>query len=689
MIRHFLIATGLLFGLVSSIPSLGQDGPEMKILTRAQKDKILIRWAPENAVAWKFANKYGYTLERYTILRDSTLVNPVEKTTLGVFQPLPKASWENVIDLNDYAAVAAQAIYGEGFELTQNYSSDVIQVVNKTKEQEQRFSFALYAADQSFRVAEMCGLAFTDRLAKKNERYLYKVFANIPPEIYSIDSASVYIGLSQFAPLPKPIDVQALFGDRAVMLKWNREFFEREYNSFIIERSEDNGKTFKRISKEPVINTFTQENPNSKSFYKLDSIENYKTYSYRVIGISSFGEQGPPSEVVTGRGEQPIQSTAQIINHQIEENTVNFQWAFDDATQKLIDGFVIQRGNNVNGPFLPIEEKLDPTNRQFKDKMPEATNYYRVGLIVRDREINFSFPYLVQLEDSIPPVTPINVVGEVDTLGVVTLSWADNEESDLQGYRVYRSNFKNAEFSQVTSSPTPSSLWRDTISLKNLSKKIYYKVSAVDFRNNTSEYSDMVEIAKPDIVPPVPPVFASVSSQKEGILLKWINSSSEDVQSHELYRRKLKETSWTKIMDFKLTDSSEYLDKSVEPKVKYQYTLVAKDQGGLESLPSAPVTSIQVVGDIVKFDKATISVYRDRKEIELEWRIENKSQIRGFLVYRAANGSSLTLYKRIDSIETNFIDNQLKINTDYKYRLKPVLNDGSYGQWSEELKVRY
>ena len=222
--------------LLASISSFAQTNSEVKMLARPQQDQILLRWAPTKASTWQYANTYGYTLERYTILRDEVLLKPVEKVIIGAFKPYPEEKWEHKMEENDYAAVAAQAIYGETFELTQNYSSDIMQVINKTKELEQRYSFALFAADQSFEVAQMEGLAFTDTSAKKNEKYLYKVYANIPPSIDEVDSGTVYIGISDFAPLPEPLDFTADFGDGIVMLQWNREFFFCFYNSFILSR---------------------------------------------------------------------------------------------------------------------------------------------------------------------------------------------------------------------------------------------------------------------------------------------------------------------------------------------------------------------------------------------------------------------------------------------------------------------
>ncbi|MFW2374925.1 MAG: hypothetical protein ACN4ES_00145, partial [Cellulophaga baltica] len=44
--------------------------PTIQVIARAQQDKILVRWAPTDAVVWQRANTYGYTLERFTVYRN-------------------------------------------------------------------------------------------------------------------------------------------------------------------------------------------------------------------------------------------------------------------------------------------------------------------------------------------------------------------------------------------------------------------------------------------------------------------------------------------------------------------------------------------------------------------------------------------------------------------------------------------
>jgi uncharacterized protein len=53
------------------------DKIAIEVIARVQKDRILLRWAVNDPIAWKKLNTYGYLVERYTVTRDNkTLTSP-------------------------------------------------------------------------------------------------------------------------------------------------------------------------------------------------------------------------------------------------------------------------------------------------------------------------------------------------------------------------------------------------------------------------------------------------------------------------------------------------------------------------------------------------------------------------------------------------------------------------------------
>ena len=88
--------------------------------------------------------------------------------------------------------------------------------------------------------------------------------------------------------------------------------------------------------------------------------------------------------------------------------------------------------------------------------------------------------------DTTPPATPVGL-GATPGTGSVFLDWSDNTESDLAGYRVYRSDTSGGPYSLLSASLEPSSQYFDT-SVVNEST-YHYVVTAEDFAGNESGQS--------------------------------------------------------------------------------------------------------------------------------------------------------------------------------------------------------
>jgi len=662
-------------------------------LARAQQNRVLLRWAPKTAVAWQLLNKYGYRLERYTVVRDSAILNVPEKLILSSSEELkPKALhlWERMVDENDYAAIAAQAIYGETFDINTGNTTDIMQIVNKVRESESRFSYALFAADQSFEVAIMAGLAFVDVTVGKNEKYLYRIISNVPEEVEKIDFGFVYAGLMEYEPLPKPYGLEALFADKSVTLKWERANFDHLYNSYWVEKSSDGGRTYSKITERPLINTTADEKTRTRYMFKMDSLtENGKTYYYRVRGITSFGEISMPSDSILGAGIKKIEFVPAIINTKVVNNEkVNIKWRFPEEGQDQIVGFKVEKSNHTDGPY-EIVGTLPQTALETIDERPFSTNYYRVKAYNDYGDESTSFSVLVQLQDSIPPSIPVNLEGTVDSLGVVSISWKSNTERDLLGYRVYRSNFKNAEFGQITTEPVLEPNFTDSISINTLTSSIYYKVMAIDHRFNPSDLSEAVALQRPDIIPPVPPVFKSIKSVEDGIAIEWINSSSADVAAHVMYKNKTGESQWQLFQTITLDTIQSITDTDVQAGVYYNYTMVAVDSAKLQSLPANSVRGIKVdTGVRPKIEQIKTNVDRTNKTISIQWEYTEKG-VKEFLIYKKKEDEQLSLYSSISGDEEAFTDDKLIINTNYLYRIKAVYNNGAESPFSDEISVKY
>jgi len=587
------------------------------------------------------------------------------------------AKWEKLSVTENLAGVAAQAIYGKDFELEAQGSS-VMNIFNRASSQQNRYSFALFAADNSAPVARAMGLSFSDRSVVKGEKYLYMVyFANKENSLG--DTAYAVASANDIVPLQKPNITEILGGDKNVTIEWRGPGGRLAYSSYMVQRSADNGKTFIALNTSPLVNTYQAESTNDANFY-IDSISNNQRYIYRVQGINAFGERGPYSDTASVTGKESLKEIPHIVKHIATPTGVELEWEYSSKAEKQLKSFQILRSEDSNKGFVPVSEEFSGSTRTFLDPKPMNTAYYVVLARGLRGETVQSFPAIVQLIDSIPPAPPEGFSYEIDTTGKVIISWKANSETDIYGYRIYRANSPTEEFSQITVTPVRDSIFQDQIQLKTLTRKAYYRIMAIDQHQNYSAFSEIFEVKRPDIVPPVTPVIKSISSTPEGVWLEWIPSTSEDAVSQRILRKLSDEKDWITLIELK--DSvSVFCDTTAMVEIIYQYALQAKDEAGLYS----PFTQTFSAKKVIQSAPLILSATSNRIQtcINLNW-----NAIAGngkYSLYRSEGNSPMLSYAYTSDIK--FIDKKVKPGTSYKYLLKFVSDNTLI--MSNEISVDY
>ncbi len=86
-------------------------------------------------------------------------------------------------------------------------------------------------------------------------------------------------------------------------------------------------------------------------------------------------------------------------------------------------------------------------------------------------------------DDVFPPAAPTGLTA-AGGAGSVSLNWADNGESDLGGYNVYRSQTSGGPYAKLTASPIAESAYQDSAVVNGTA--YYYVAKAVDLSANES-----------------------------------------------------------------------------------------------------------------------------------------------------------------------------------------------------------
>lgn len=678
---------------ITSVFSFAQDSlrieDQIAVLGRPSSDSITLRWAPLNFETWQKGNNYGYVIKRYTIVRDSSVLLPVEMQILNSIPIKPKNldDWESSVKSDKYSAIAAQAIYGDRFEVDLS-ESDIMTIVNKSKEQEQRYSFALFCADMSTTAAKASGLWYTDKSIKQNEKYLYRVEL-----VNSADSirGSVFIGARDAYQLPTPKELKVDFKFPLVSLQWEKDVFGY-YTAYRIERSMD-GIVFEIVSDNPLVTLSPGEIDQGRFEYASDSINIIGTeYHYRVRGISPFGELGPPSEVVKGKSTKGLSSVPFITEGKVlNTGSIRLLWELDEKENSFIEGFAVERADKAKGDYQIITKALLPAiSRTFEYAETKQINYYRVRTFVGNGNVHISPPYLLQLIDSIAPLTPVELHVKVDEFGNVQLNWQKNNEPDIFGYRVYRSNFSDEELVMLTGSPIASTSYADRVNVNSLQESVFYSIAAVDRNQNESIISPRVKLVLPDKVKPQAPVFLPVKSSEDGVQLSWLPSGSSDVVRYDVYRKTNRSDNWIRLKMLEATADSvfQYIDSNAENGEANAYTVVAVDDAGLESEPAAPIRGIKMDNALrpaIIWKDYTIN--KEEKTLTLHW-VYQMEEVAEFRIYRSVDNGALSLYRTV-AADTNYFTDKIFSAKQYYYAVLPVLKNGTKAKMSETIKVNY
>jgi chitodextrinase len=163
------------------------------------------------------------------------------------------------------------------------------------------------------------------------------------------------------------------------------------------------------------------------------------------------------------------------------------------------------------------------------------------------------------------------------------LDWADNAESDVAGYRVYRGGAAVA--SPAASAFTDTGLADATM--------YGYEVTAVDAAGNESQRSSLVSATTdpPDLVQPSPPTGLVPTASLGRVSLDWTDNAESDLAGYRVYRNGALLAPAT---------ASAYADTTVADGMTYTYAVTAVDRAGNESGPSATVSATTPRAPIAK-----------------------------------------------------------------------------------------
>jgi len=671
--------------------------PKIQVKAAYMGDSVIIRWAPDNTEGWVIGNINGYMVERLEINKNHEPVSEWKNLTEEPLKPYSISRWKSIFakDSSDvYAMMAAESLYGKYQGKGQEIKiKSAAEIMLEAQDFEERFTICLLSSDLSSLGAQGMGWRWCDKTAEKSKIYIYNVYCPQPDSAkVRMENTSVEVNTVK-AYNPVPIITKFEEKEKQVDLLLDRDFHQKNFTAFYFEKSTDGGKTFKRMNKAPYFNPESdQPGIGNKDYIVFTDTfdQNYIPAWYRVVGITPFATLSPYSDTIfaMGRDRTPPPAPDSIKAVMLENGTMKIEWVYKNPVADL-NGFLIGRSKKPYKNFNLLFEKPLPANtREFIDTSPNtlAPNYYSIFAIDTAGNASMAKAVYGHYIDSIPPSPPLGLTGSIDSNGIVTLKWKMGSEIDLLGYHVYFANDSTHYWANVSNNVLQDTVFTDTITLKSLTEKIYYRVTALDYNYNVSNFSKILELHKPDFIPPAAPTLVRWENTENSVKLIYHKSHSKDVESYKLLRKNDK-NQWDTIGFFTKKEIPDTLvDKDLKPYTKYTYALVAIDDAGNTSDIAYELTvrtkAVLPKGDITSFD-----IEKKDKNILISWQYKGNNTDRIF-IYRAEPGMKFKLMKSVNAAKTQYTDKHTKENKTYRYRLIAETKNGLNLDYTEEKTIK-
>lgn len=647
----------------------------IKSIIKSKNNDIIIRWVHTTSGLWLDGIKAHYTVEkqefksiedfhpdRYIKLADGIKAWSVD-SILNVFE----------ITQDSSLLIAGECLYGE-WESIRDEPLDINGMYQRYQELENRFGMALFAADRYAIASEAMGLRFTDTNAKVSTSIIYRISMYLDDELLT-QTTVVYDGFldRKFKP-----EIAWTFEEEGkVVLVWNRETHQRHYTSYWIEMSED-AKNFTRLYGIPYVHAVDQAGKLEKNEISITiPVENYMPQHYRIVGIDPFGDDSEPSDAILlmGRDRTPPPPPDFAKAYMPDETHMLIEW-IQDSIASDFKAYHVLYSPERDGVYSILSDTLMPDIRSFKDYFPDyfGHNYYKVCALDTALNIACTAPVYGFIQDTIPPGKPVGLNAKINENGIVTLHWQLGSELDINGYNVYFSNRHNGVYSIITSTPLRDTIYRDTINLNSLTSEVFYRISAVDVRGNTSDFSDFIKVNRPDTIPPGPALFIKYEVRDNGVYLEWTPSGSKDVIAHHLYRK-------LDNMDFILLKSISdpveyyYLDSLWEGSNTYTYKILAVDKSGLFS---KSVQNLRVkTPSVNNAPEIILDVASQENEILIRYQFSNTSaDIRRVILLKAIGDGPFLTWKTIENPDFNPVSDLIFHNSQLHYKAMAITKTG-------------
>ncbi len=543
---------------------------KIHLKVRTYGDRVYLRWVPEDYVSWLFL-----TIDGVNVLRSKQGSLDID-TLAYALKPLSQAEFEAKYGSeDDQASIVMGVLYGEGRKgsnQTEDPPGSMGASVELNSEQDISFGFAMLVADWRTDLAQDMAVGLIDRTAKPGEVYEYivqpTVWDNGGKIIFEPGVRSNVVNRTYKPTAYDPELDDTLVSPRRFVLSW----VDETHGSWEVERryvgrfgSTSGTGEWERINEKPYVPMIETDFEGLCLFN--DSVTADGVWEYRIMAHDPFGELTEPSPVhrVYARDIEPpippqIKKFA-IIREDIERPMKKVLAAviWENPEEQMDDctGYMVYYQNNqmtgdqwIPLPHQTVDVESGTVGESTNDLISPADTIaivdvtgLRTGMMALrayddSGNESVSVAQMIRVNDYKAPDVPDSLQALVLSNGCVILKWNPSPDDDVAGYDVAFANDTTHTFLRLNNETFPETAYVDSLALDVNQKYIYYKVRAVDWSTNISDWSHWIEVKRPHISPPTQPHLDKSSHDDEkGMYMRWVVGPDADMDHHVLWRR--------------------------------------------------------------------------------------------------------------------------------------------------------
>ncbi len=671
---------------------------KIHLLSRTYGDSIVLRWAPEDYATWRYVNRVGMDVLRYSEdhpFDADTLAHRLRPYTLEQFR-------QRYPTTDTLAMTAAGLLYDENRTrptATKNPPGTLGSLYEIYQEQQMRYAFALLTTEWRRDLADALAMRLVDKTAKRGKTYEYIVR---PSEIDTTGQMIVRTGhipeLKNERYKPEPFVTtltDSTIAENSVQLTWNRKL----YSSFEIERrgplspsgaplpasasslspastspsnipaSPSTSKAtvpdgspsgnWTRVTPKPYIDMSPNTQGRPDTLYTMtDQVPQVGLYDYRLLAHDAFGDLTEPTKpfrVWVRDITPPSPPAITLITIDRRDST--------DLSKGVFATFHLRKDTmeaDYTGWHLVYYHEKD-TEKQWRRLSPQQTpadtlltldvtgiSTGMVAVAASDTANNtsYSIATMLRLEDLKAPGVPQNLRAQGNPLqGTITLDWDAPEDLDIDYYEVAYANDSTHRWVLATEQKLHDTHFVDTIDVTANQKYIYYKVRAIDYSTNEGFYSPVLQVIRPTLIPPVVAHIDSTWVDDNGIHMRWITSAEHFVSHHLVWRRLHTDKEWTLLAVCNADSLADY-DYELTLHDKPEYTREARYDYAIETISYSGVSSEKSLAYSVRWEgdavfSLPLKLYgeylEDKQETRLVWEMPQEPPYKGrwyFCIFR-------------------------------------------------------